>query len=47
MKIKTKMKEMKTKMAKKLKSENSEVKPITEEGIQEMKEEIEGEKNDD
>jgi len=47
MKIKKNLKKIKKKMARKMKSENGEVKPITEEGIKEMREEIEGEQEDD
>lgn len=47
MKIKNKLKNLKTKMAHKMKSENGTAKPIDEEGIKEMKEEIEGEQEDE
>jgi len=43
MEIKNKLKGLKRKMARKMTSENGKVKPITEEGIKEMKEELENE----
>lgn len=47
MEIKKKMKGLKRKMARKMTSENGKVKPITEEGIKEMKEELEGDEEDE
>jgi len=46
MKIKNKIMNLKTKMARKMKSENGRAKPIDEEGIKEMKEELEGEEEE-